>query len=115
MSMIPDGGTPTTTLVTVTTSPTLLAPLRNGGGNGRRSSIAIQVVGTATVYVGGADVGSGGTATQGLTFFGVPSPQTDPPTQPKAVSLGTTVAALYAIVASGTGSVVVYEELISGG
>lgn len=116
MPRIFDGGVPQTKLIAVAAAPaapTLIAPARDGGAAGTRSSLGTQNVGTTTIYYGGPDVGASDSATQGLMLPGVPSPQTTPPTPPKGFFETTTPQPLYAIcdVGTGGGSVVVYEEV----
>jgi hypothetical protein len=113
MGFAVEGGTPFTKLVTVNATATALTPARINRTAQYRSALVIQNVGAADVYIGGSNVVATGAAGDpvGLVIPGVPSPQTTPPTPPQAIALSTTGAALYGIVAAGTGSVVVYEEI----
>lgn len=105
MPQILEGGTPTTTKISVTTAVTPLAAARSSGAS-RRTALVVQNVGTVDVFIGGAGVASSGSS-QGLLLIGNP----DNTTQPKSMSITSTFAAIYGITASGTASVVVYEEL----
>lgn len=83
--------------------------------------LIIQQAGSTDVRIGGADVVASGAAgttflqagqgdAVGLLLNALPSPQTSPPTAPTNLSIASSGEAIYGIVASGTSTVIVYEE-----
>lgn len=112
MPNIIDGGNPHTSLVQVTTTPTLLAPARTAPPpkGTRRSLLVIQQAGTVDVYIGGPDVVASGLPGSPMGYRLIATPVTNPPTADAAVGLATSGAAYYGVVASGVGLVRVLEE-----
>lgn len=104
MSTYYNSGVPTTSTVTVGTSPTLLVPKRQAvGPTGSRTGYTIMNTGSVDVTIGGVAVIAG----VGPVLIA----QASPTTIPHAYSNSTSNQALYGIVASGTGTIQVLEEV----
>jgi hypothetical protein len=99
----PQGGTPHTVQITIGTTPTLILIDRTPSTVSSRSAAIMQQAGTVKdITLGGSAVVAG----QGYILRANP----DTTSQPNEFVQGSTQAALYGIVASGTGTVTVYEE-----